>query len=141
MRSPHVLLTEEEVDSACDLLLGEPRFVFDIETREVGDKPDPRTNEIVWFGLGCRGQNFLIPCSHPKGIRLTIEKKAKTPACELYPPGDPRGLTPLGKPSRRMVDHIKPATYTDPPKQLEAGVVAQLIKPCCSVTGRSSGTT
>jgi DNA polymerase-1 len=53
----------------------------------------------------------------------------KTPASILYPDGDPRGLTPLGKPSMRMVEHIKPATYAPPPKQLYPHQVAEIIEP------------
>ena len=98
-------------------------FVIDLETTGL----DTQTNEMVWCGLGCTAQSFLIPCGHPKGVRLTVGGKAKTPASVLW--SDERGLTPTGKPSMRMVEHVVPATYAPPPKQLFPYQVAELIEP------------
>lgn len=98
-------------------------FVIDLETTGL----DTQTNEMVWCGLGCTAQSFLIPCGHPKGVRLTVGGKAKTPASVLW--NDERGLTPTGKPSMRMVEHVVPATYAPPPKQLFPYQVAELIEP------------
>jgi DNA polymerase-1 len=99
-------------------------FVIDLETTGL----DTQTNEMVWCGLGCTAHSFLIPCGHPKGHRLSVQKKVKTPAATLWP-NDPRGMTPTGKPSMRMVEHVVPATYAPPPKQLYPYQVAELIEP------------
>jgi DNA polymerase-1 len=106
-----------------DLLLREDTFVIDLETNGL----DTQTNEMLWCGLGCTAHTFLIPCGHPKGHRLTVQKKEKTPASLLW--SDERGLTPTGKPSMRMVEHLVPATYAPPPRQLYPYQVAELIEP------------
>ena len=92
--------------SAARLLLGEPEIVFDLETRGVGegDARDPRSNEIVWYGLGSAARNYLIPVGHPKGAVITPAGTEKKDISTLYEPGDERALTPGGKISHRMVD-------------------------------------
>ena len=39
--------------------------------------PGPSSNEMLWYGLGCTGHTFLIPCGHPKGVVLTAGTQEK----------------------------------------------------------------
>jgi DNA polymerase I len=124
-RLPHVLLEPGEVHAATQKLLDYDNFVIDVET----DHLRPQMNTLLWVGLGGPGQNYLIPCGHPKGLLITPAHKEKTPASLLYPPDDPRAKTPLGKPSMRMVEHMVPALYGPPPDQLSAREVLDIIRP------------
>ena len=114
MARPHVLLDYDEVKRAVKDLRGEREFVIDVETT----KTTPRANRLLWVGLGAAGRSYLIPVKHPKGVMTSPQRPTKTPACILYPYPDPRGMTPLGKPSMRQISHTLPAEYADPPDQL-----------------------
>jgi DNA polymerase-1 len=124
-RYPRVLLTIAEVEAAVSDLLNEPEFVIDVETT----KARPRSNSLRWVGLGAAGRAYLIPCGHPKGFLIEPEHREKSLAYLLYPPPDPRGMTPLGKPSNAMKEYTVPARYTDPPKQLYPNEVCEAIRP------------
>ena len=123
-RSPHVLLTAAEVETAVADLVNEPNIVIDVETT----RAKPRLNELRWVGLGASGRSFLIPARHPKGVLLKPERRERTAACVLYP-NDDRGLTKLGKPSMRMIEHTVAAEYASPPQQLFAHEVCEIIRP------------
>ena len=125
MARPHVLLDIDEVRRAVKDLSGEREFVIDVETT----KRPPRANRLLWVGLGAAGRSYLIPVGHPKGVMTSPQRPTKTPACILYPHPDPRGMTKLGKASMRMVSHVLPATYADPPKQLYPHEVCEVIQP------------
>ena len=124
-RHPHVLLTASEIEAAVADVMRFREFVFDIETTKLG----PRSNELRWVGIGTHAQNYLIPCGHPKGVVIQREHKDKQAAFLYYGADDPRGKTKLGKPSMRMVDVPKPATYAPPPKQLYPSEVCEIIRP------------
>ena len=123
-RHPHVLLTADEVEAAVTDLKSEPLVVIDLETT----KARPRSNELRWVGLGAAGRIYLIPTKHPKGLLLKPERRVKLPACLAYP-NDDRGLTPLGKPSNRMVEVTLPAEYARPSDQLRPHEVCEIIRP------------
>ena len=125
MARPHVLLDHDEVRRAVKDLSGERQFVIDVETT----KQSPRANRLRWVGLGAAGRSYLIPVDHPKGVMTNPGGRKKTPAYLLYPHPDPRGMTKLGKPSQRLVDHPDPPTFADPPKQLDPHDVCAIIEP------------
>ena len=124
-RAPHVLTTVGEIKQAVALYKDRPDFVFDVETTMGG----PQRNELRWIGIGAEGLVHLIPCGHPKGVVLQPKGRAKTAACLLYPEGDPRAVTKLGKPSWRMVEHPVEAVYAPPPPQLYPHEVMELLRP------------
>jgi DNA polymerase I len=130
LRMPHVILNLAEVHRAVEELMRGDSFVLDVETHEsIRDHPNPRTNELRWIGLGGRGQVYLIPTGHPKGVVLQQAHKEKTAAFLHYGEDDPRGRTPKGSPSFRMIEHTVAATYAPPPKQLTPDVVMKALKP------------
>lgn len=124
-RHPHVLFTLDEVEAAVLDLKSEPAFVIDVETT----KARPRSNSLLWVGLGAYGRSYLIPCGHPKGELISPAAKVKTMACVLYPPPDERGMTKLGKPSMRLIEHTAPAVFGPRPDQLFPNQVCEAIRP------------
>ena len=80
-RYPYVLLSTAEVETAVDEVMSSDTFVIDIETT----KQRAQYNALLWVGLGIADQNHLIPCGHPKGVRLIKEHKEKVAACVAYP--------------------------------------------------------
>jgi DNA polymerase-1 len=125
MRAPRLLLTAQQVEAAVAHLSQFDRFVIDIETTSV----DPRTNSLLWVGLGGPNCVYLIPCGHPKGNVLVPEHKEKTAAFIHYGPDDKRSYTGTGKASMRMIEHTVPAIYASPPEQLYPHQVCELIRP------------
>ena len=88
LRVPHVLTDVAEVHAAVEKLLDGPAFCFDVETLETdeakaNDAPNPRTNSLLWIGLGGHGQTYLIPMGHPKGV--TIKRAHKETHRRLHP--------------------------------------------------------
>ena len=133
-RSPHLLTSEAEITAAVNECLRYDWFVVDVETLETPESkatgnPNPRTNEVIWVGLGCPGQVFLIPCGHPRGRVITQRHKEKVPAFTLYGPDDERSYTKTGKISMRGVDVWVDATFGPPPPQLMAHEVMPLLEP------------
>ena len=122
---PHLITDPDELKSAVEVLLEEPEFVIDIETT----KERPRSNSLLWVGLGGPGRVYLVPCGHPKGYLLEPAGRQKTAAFLLYDKDDPRGRTKLGKPSMRMIDHPKPAVFGPKIKQMFPDQVTQTIEP------------
>ncbi len=133
-RSPHLLLSEAEVRRAVDICLSYDWFVVDVETLETPvsketKNPNPRTNQVMWVGLGCPGQVFLIPCGHPHGRVISPRHKIKTPAFTLYGPDDERSYTKTGKISMRGIEHWVESTFEPPPEQLSVDELMPLLEP------------
>jgi DNA polymerase I-like protein with 3'-5' exonuclease and polymerase domains len=133
-RSPHLLTTEREIRQAVDECLRYPWFVVDVESLETPTSkstgnPNPRTNDVMWVGLGVPGQVFLIPCGHPHGRVIEPRHKIKTPAFTLYGPDDPRSYTKTGKISMRGIEHWVEATFEPPPPQLQPYELMPLLEP------------
>ena len=132
-RVPHVLLTKAEVEAAVQDLMRYPYFVVDIETTSL----NPRTNDVLWIGLGAFGSVYLIPMGHPKGALLKPRRKEKVTALLAYGDDDPRAYTPatrkLPKEQRRvslaMVDVWQEAIYAEPPVQLRITDVLPILEP------------
>ena len=136
LRVPHVLLDIREVHAAVEKLLAGPAFCFDVET--VGrpdqgwaeDRLNPRTNSVMWIGLGAHAQTYLIPMGHPHGRVLVPEHTEQVAACLLYPEDDERHWTPIKhKPSWRMVDVPKPTVFAKAPNQLRPAEVFAALEP------------
>ena len=133
MRVPHVLLAADEVRAAVRSLERRDSFVLDLETT----MGTPISNRVRWVGLGSYAESYLIPVEHPKGIVLEREHAIKQARCLLYPPEDPRHWTPVThKPSFTMEDVKLPTIYAEPPAQIPAGDVADIIRPLL-FSGRS----
>ena len=134
-RSPHLLLSEAEIREAVDICLSYDWFVVDVETLETPTSketknPNPRTNEVIWVGLGVPGQVFLIPCGdNMKGKVITPRHKEKVPAFTLYGPDDERSYTKTGKISMRGIDVWVEATFEPMPPHLVAYEVMPLLEP------------
>ena len=126
MRVPHVLLAADEVRAAVRSLERRDTFVLDLETT----MGTPISNRVRWVGLGSYAETYLIPVEHPKGVVIEREHKIKKARHLLYPPEDPRHWTPVThQPSHTMEEVTIPTVYADPPEQLPAGDVADIIKP------------
>ena len=126
MRVPHVLLAADEVRAAVRSLERRDSFVLDLETT----MGTPISNRVRWVGLGSYAESYLIPVEHPKGIVIERERKEKVASHLLYPTDDPRHWTPITHvPSHKLVEVTRPTVYADPPAQVPAGDVADIIKP------------
>ena len=135
LRVPHVLTDLGEVHAAVEKLLDLPAFCFDVETVETpearaNDAPNPRTNSVLWIGLGGPVQTYLIPMGHPHGRVIVPAHIEKVAACLLYPEEDERHWTKITrKPSWKMVDVHRPTVYAPAPKQLTPRVVMDALEP------------
>jgi len=124
-RAPHLILDPVELRHAVAEIRQHDIVTIDIETTKLS----PRLNTLRWVGMGVPGRVFLVPVQHPKGLLLKPERKVKTTKCAEYPPPDPRGMTPGGKPSNATIEVLRPAEYAPPPDQMFADEVCSLIKP------------
>ena len=130
LRVPHVLTDVAEVHAAVEKLLDLPHFVLDIESREESkDHPNPRTNDVLWIGLGGPAQVYLIPMGHPNGVLLKRTHKEKRSVHEIYPVGHPKTFTPLGKLRKANEWVTIPNEYAPPPRQLTPDVVFAALRP------------
>lgn len=137
-----MLLTEEQVRDAVAVCQEFDWFVIDVETRETekareADSPNPRTNEVVWVGLGVPGNVFLIPMGHPKGRLISPRHQESKPAYEFYDRLDPEWCIPSKRSlppgewvaSTRQVKYWVEAEYEDPPDQLRPSQVFDILRP------------
>jgi DNA polymerase-1 len=125
MRTPHVILTADELRDVARGLDRETEFVIDLETTSAR-----RDSEMLWIGIGTPHQRHLIPIGHPKGVLIEGTHKEKEMACRHYPSTDKRHWTPItNKPSLKMVEYTVEARYAPPPKQMSPPQAVEILRP------------
>lgn len=90
---------------------------------------DPLVNEVIWLSLATYGRSDVVPVGHPKGEMIEPQHEIKIPVEEVYQEGDPRLYTPTGAISKRRIKTIVPATYEEPPEQLDVVEALQILRP------------
>ena len=90
---------------------------------------DPLVNEVIWLSFATYGRSDVVPVGHPKGELITAAHDIKRPAEEVFSEGDPRLYTPSGVISKRMIKTHVPATYEEPPEQLDVVEALQILRP------------
>lgn len=108
-----IILTEKRLREEVRYFLKQDAFVFDVETMDgwnADTRGVPAENHVVWIGLATYGRSIVIPMGHPNGnVLLKREHKKKnkeTGKFDTFPP-----------------------LFNDPPEQLRASVVYEILRP------------
>jgi len=117
---PHLITTVGELKEAVASLMKLDHFVIDVETTF----GNAHTNEVLWVGLGGRGQVHLIPINHPLGYVAVPPYKVKR-----LPPENERTVLKDGSLSKAKRTYTIPAQYTPKPEQLPPDVVFRELEP------------
>ena len=131
--------TAGELEEIRDSFLKSEAFVIDLETTIA--KGGAHKNEVLWIGLGTKGQVHLVPTGHPKGCVLVPKHKEKDPAFTYYesigqhehPDRWTKATRKLDmehrRPSWAMVEHTVDPTYGPPGTQLSARAAYDILQP------------
>jgi DNA polymerase-1 len=87
---------------------------------------DPKRNEIIWIGLATNGRSWAIPVGHPCGEVLTPEDRGDG---STVPPTGYRKILKSGQESMAKARYAVPATFSDPPDQLNRTEVFNTLRP------------
>ena len=87
---------------------------------------DPKRNEIIWIGLATNGRSWAIPVGHPCGEVLTPEDRGDG---STVPPPGYRKVLKSGQDSMAKARYAVPATFSDPPDQLNRTEVFNTLRP------------
>lgn len=119
---PSLILSEEELRTAVDLLLREDYFVVDVET----DGLDFILNDVMWVGLAAPGLRYLIPLSHPNGHLLEPAQVKEVPDMSTVRPYK-RNPSMFTKPKMQKVH--TPAVFSAPPEQIRPDRAFAIMEP------------
>ena len=87
---------------------------------------DPHRNEVIWMGIATSEHSWAIPVGHPRGEILESEDRGDG---TTVPPVGYRKILKNGTESTAKARYLKPAVYSDPPKQLSRTDVFAALKP------------
>lgn len=118
MLSQGLILNEEDLQIAVDYFLTQDAFSFDVEA-SYDYRDDPNRNTLSWISLATYGCTIVIPLNHPIG-----EQTGTTKITAYYKSGQK-----AGQPYNKTVK-----TFSDPPEQLDIGVVFRILKPLFAST-------
>lgn len=113
-----LILNEEDLQIAVDYFLTQDAFSFDVEA-SYDYRDDPNRNTLSWISLATYGCTIVIPLNHPIG-----EQTGTTKITAYYKSGQK-----AGQPYNKTVK-----TFSDPPEQLDIGVVFRILKPLFAST-------
>lgn len=113
-----VVLTASALSEAVAYFLTQDAFSFDVEA-SYDYRDDPNRNTLSWISLATYGCTIVIPLNHPIG-----EQTGTTKITAYYKTGQK-----AGQPYNKTVK-----TFSDPPEQLDIGVVFRILKPLFAST-------
>lgn len=87
---------------------------------------DPLRNEVTWIGIAISGRSWAIPISHLNGEVLVPEERGD--GTTVPPPGY-RAILASGKESNAKAKYFIPATFTEPPVQLDRSTIWSALRP------------
>lgn len=87
---------------------------------------DPMRNEVIWLGIAIPGRSWAIPVGHRNGV--LIHPGEVGDGSSVPPPGY-RKVLASGKESSAKAKYVIPATFGDPPHQLQRSEVFEALRP------------
>lgn len=109
MLSRNIVLTREHLQRVVDHFMQFDAFAFDVESTGE-DRGVPTRNHVIWLSMATHGMAVSIPFGHPNGdvliSRATKKKNRLTGKFDMVA-----------------------AVYDDPPKQMRASEVFEILRP------------
>lgn len=121
---PHVISTTSELEAMVDDYRQLPEFVFDVETR--GEhRGVGALAQVAWIGFAGPDRVDLVPCGHINGRMLRPAGQRRQTYIDEET--DKLAVTEKGNLRYKMVEI--PAVFDEPPKQLWATDVFEIVRP------------